>query len=461
MRRIAATLAVAAAALVASPVIVAPLMAQDQPRTVRTLDELLSRIRQGRTAENAENREREERFRREQSQRQAMLSAARNELAALEARAKELETKFNENELELARLNELKTERLGAFGEMFGVLRQVAGDMRGIVGDSIISVQYPGRAQFLGDLQTSTDLPTIKEMERLAFILLQEAVEQGKIVKFATKVLNTEGREADREVSRIGAFVAVSDGDFLSVTQSGDKYVLLKKNPPSQYVSAAGDVEDSIGSGEIVDTPIDPSRGQLLGLYVDAPSLPEYVQAGGYIGYATIALGGLGALIALERIFSLFMIGRAVRAQTRRKSASSGNPLGRVLKVYEENQAADVETLELKLDDAILKELPKLERGIGLIKLIAAVAPLLGLLGTVVGMILTFQQITLFGTGDPKIMAGGISLALVTTVIGLCVAIPMLLLHGIASARSRTVVQVLEEQAAGLVAQRAESERRR
>jgi biopolymer transport protein ExbB len=135
------------------------------------------------------------------------------------------------------------------------------------------------------------------------------------------------------------------------------------------------------------------------------------------------------------------------------------NPLGRVLRVYEENQSADVEKLGLKLDEAILKETPALERGIMLLKVLSVVAPLLGLLGTVTGMIKTFQAITLFGTGDPKLMAGGISEALVTTVLGLVTAIPLLLLHSVVSTRSKNLVQVLDEQSVGLVAERAEGHR--
>ncbi len=95
-------------------------------------------------------------------------------------------------------------------------------------------------------------------------------------------------------------------------------------------------------------------------------------------------------------------------------------------------------------------------RNITLIQVISVVAPLLGLLGTVIGMILTFQAITLFGTGDPKTMAGGISTALMTTVLGLCVAIPMVLLHSIVNARSKGVLLVLNEQSAGILAEQAE-----
>jgi len=203
---------------------------------------------------------------------------------------------------------------------------------------------------------------------------------------------------------------------------------------------------------------LDVTSGQLLALLLETPNLGERVQQGGIVGYVIISLGILGILLALERMIMLGLAGRKVKAQLKRgsESPSSDNALGRVLQIYQKNQQADTETLELKLGEAILKETPSLQRGILFIKVISVVSPLLGLLGTVTGMIQTFQAITLFGAGDPTIMAGGISQALMTTVLGLCVAIPTVLLHTIVSGRSRMIVQVLQEQSAGLVAEQSE-----
>jgi len=140
-------------------------------------------------------------------------------------------------------------------------------------------------------------------------------------------------------------------------------------------------------------------------------------------------------------------------------SPSEDNPLGRVLSVYSKDPNVDTETLELRLDEAVLREIPPLEKGLSALKILAAVGPLLGLLGTVTGMIITFQQIQLFGTGDPKLMAGGISQALTTTVQGLIMAIPMVLLHAFLSSRSKALIQVLEEESAGIIAEHAEKTR--
>ncbi|MGB5211827.1 MAG: MotA/TolQ/ExbB proton channel family protein, partial [Gammaproteobacteria bacterium] len=192
---------------------------------------------------------------------------------------------------------------------------------------------------------------------------------------------------------------------------------------------------------------------------IQAPSLPERIDQGGVVGYVIIGLGIIGLLIALWRLLLLSGISSGMRKQLKSSEASEKNPLGRILKVYDDNRMNDTETLELKLDEAILREAPALEKWQGGIKVLAAVAPLLGLLGTVTGMIATFQAITLFGTGDPKLMAGGISQALVTTVLGLCVAIPLVLLHSWVAGRSRSLIEILEEQTAGMIAQKAESDR--
>ncbi len=189
---------------------------------------------------------------------------------------------------------------------------------------------------------------------------------------------------------------------------------------------------------------------------IQTPDFGEQINQGGAVGYAIIAMGIIGLVIALARLVMLQLEGGRIARQLKEETASEDNALGRILGVYETQKTLPADTLDLKLDEAIMKEIPRLERFQGMIKVIAGVAPLLGLLGTVVGMIKTFQSITLFGTGDPKLMADGISQALVTTVAGLCVAIPMVFMHAIVSGKSRALTEVLEEQTAGLIARRAE-----
>ncbi len=230
---------------------------------------------------------------------------------------------------------------------------------------------------------------------------------------------------------------------------------MLARQPARRFSSLA-DGLFSATSG-VVPMALDPSRGNILGLLIQAPSLMERIQQGGLVGYVILLLGSLGGLVSIERLITLARASRGIQAQLGSAVPKGDNALGRILQVYESNSTVDSETLGLKLDEAILREAPILEKWQGWIKVLAAVAPLLGLLGTVVGMIRTFQAITLFGTGDPKLMAGGISQALVTTVLGLTVAIPLVLLHSLVSGRSRTLVEILEEQSAGIIARHSDS----
>ena len=201
---------------------------------------------------------------------------------------------------------------------------------------------------------------------------------------------------------------------------------------------------------------MDPTRGTLLGANVERPSLRERIDQGGTVGLVIIAMGIVAVLVALYKILTLMGVSGSVNKQANNPDNPGNNPLGRVLKVLKDNPGSDTEALELKLSEAIMRETPKLNSWLMFLKIVAVVAPLMGLLGTVTGMIQTFQSITLFGAGDPKLMAGGISQALVTTVLGLCVAIPTVLLHTAAASKAKRVQEILEEQSAGMVARQLE-----
>lgn len=421
----------------------------------QTLDELLRVIRQARTEAAAVNKRREQEFLAARDRQRQMLQQAKAALAAEEARSERLKNVFDANEQELTQLTELLRVRMGNLGELFGVVRQVAGDTKTVVDNSVVSAQVPGRGEFLSKLAQSKALPSIEELENLWFTLQEEATESGKIVKFPATVVADDGGRYQADVVRVGTFNAVVDDQFLRFLPETGVLVELTRQPQGRYRSLADDLYYA-EPGETIAMAVDPTRGVLLSLLVEAPSFVERVNQGGIVGYVTMLLGLVGLLVALERFVYLHMADKKIRGQLASSKPSPDNPLGRVLSIYSDNKADDVETLELKLDEAIMKEVPALEARLGFIKLVAAVGPLLGLLGTVTGMIATFQSITLFGTGDPKLMAGGISQALVTTVIGLCVAIPMVLLHGYLSMRSKALIQVLEEQSAGIIAAHAE-----
>jgi len=300
------------------------------------------------------------------------------------------------------------------------------------------------------------ELPSLQDLRGLQLMLLEEMAQSGQVVRFNAEITDPSGQTTGGDVLRVGAFNLVHDGRLLTLDSFTGASRTLPRQPAGRYLSMAEDLGKATSG--VVDMAVDPSRGQLLGLLIQAPGLGERIQQGGYVGYTIIGMGFIGLLIALWRLVVLQGAGRRIRLQLKTSQASEDNALGRILAVYERHQSGNLDALALKLDEAIMREAPILERYQGILKVFAAVAPLLGLLGTVVGMIITFQQLTLFGTGDPKLMAGGISQALITTVLGLIVAIPLVLLHSVVSSSSQGLVEILEEQSAGLIARRAEGE---
>jgi biopolymer transport protein ExbB len=450
-----------AVALALSLAVMTPVYGQDKKADVATADaltlqQLLDQVRAGRVSDNAEFKARETQFRNNRNQQNKLLSKTKSDIKREEARSERLEKDFSENELKLAELEGLLNERLGVFGELFGIVRQVAGETKAQIDESAISGELKGRAPRLEVLSKTKGLPEMAELEHLWFTLQQEMTAQGEVKRFPGEVINLDGTVRETEILRVGPFTTLADGQFVRYSGNG-RYADLGRQPPARFGDAADDLLDG-DAGELVAAPVDPSRGAILNLFLQMPTLMERINQGGMVGYIIIWLGFVGVGIAVERITRLTLTWRAVKDQLASGQASGDTPLGRVWAAYQSNNSADVETLELKLDDAILKEMPALEKHLSLLKLLSGVAPLMGLLGTVTGMILTFQAITLFGTGDPKLMAGGISQALITTVLGLVVAIPILLLHSVAATRSREIVQILEEQATGMIAAHAEKQ---
>ncbi|MGB1875975.1 MAG: MotA/TolQ/ExbB proton channel family protein, partial [Rhodospirillaceae bacterium] len=370
-----------------------------------SLQELLDRVRQGRATDNRANEERVREFTSAKAAQQRLLDEAKAAVVREERLSEQLEATFQENEIRLAELEAVLDERLGAFGELFGVVRQVAGDTRGQLRQSLISSQMPGRENAIDKLAQSTELPELAQLEQLWYTLLEEAAAQGQVVRFQAPVVSVDGNEANATVVRIGPFTALSDGKFVDYLSETQRLTELARQPGALFVSAGEDTYEATSG--VVAAAVDPSRGALLGLLVQTPSLQERIDQGGLVGYVIITLLILGIALALVRIVSLSLTGSKVSAQKKNSAANANNPLGRIMQTYEQNRGMDVENLQLKLDDAILKELPALERGLSTIKVLAAISPMMGLLGTVTGMIETFQAITLFGTGDPKMMAGG------------------------------------------------------
>ncbi|MCC3862280.1 MotA/TolQ/ExbB proton channel family protein [Pseudemcibacter aquimaris] len=420
------------------------------------LDELLEIVRQGKVNESAEFRQREQEFRNNQAQQQQLLADANASQRAEERRSDQLEAQFAANDDQLAALETEFTNELGALKEVLGVLTMVAGDARSQMEQSLTTTQFEGRDEFITSLiektSSGTQLPSIEEIERLWFEVQREMTEQGRVVTFDRSVKMTDGSEETLPVTRIGVFNIATAGKYLKFEQG--LVAELDRQPEARFVESTAALQGA--SSGVAPFGVDPSRGSILALLIQAPSLRERVDFGGTIGYLILGVGAIGILLWIERVIYLTAISGKVKAQIKSDVVNENNPLGRILAVHEANKGADVETLELKIDEAILKEMPPLERFLTMIKLISAIAPLMGLLGTVTGMINTFQSMTLFGTGDPKLMAGGISQALVTTVLGIVVALPTLFLHSIVNGMSQRVVHTLEEQSAGIIAVHAE-----
>jgi len=431
--------------------------AQQSEEAARSMSELLQLIEQGQARDSREARQREAAFAQNRNQQQSLLNQARAERTRQENASANLEQQFEENQQRIITARQALDERLGALKELFGVLQTVSGDTQGRFAASLTNIEFPDRAGFLVELGSkmagASSLASIEDIERLWAMLHKEVVETGKVTRFNHLVTRADGTQEEMEVVRVGAFNLASEAGYLEYNDDGTISELLRQ-PDGRYTGTTGDVMDA--SEGAVAFGLDVTRGGILGLLVESPTIKDRIEQGGIVGYCIIALGIIGLIIALLRWVALSNDSRKVSAQLKRDSASTDNPLGRVLAAYESNAGADTETMELKLSEAALKEMPGLTKGLLFIKVTSAVAPLMGLLGTVTGMIKTFQVITLYGAGDPKMMAGGISQALMTTVLGLVVAIPMVLLHTVVSGQSRKIVNILQSQSAGLVAQHSE-----
>ena len=421
----------------------------------RSLEELLRLVEAGFESEREENSQREVEFKRRRDDQERLLAEAVAKRERLEALSQQLESAYTENEVAIGARQARLGEQLGQMGELFGVVRQVANDLSGHTWESITNSQLGSRKELLDRLGRAKELPSTEDLRRLWFELQREMTEQGRVVRYRSEVLGLDGQPTERDVIRAGVFSAVAGGRYLAWESRDQQLRELSRQPPGKYLDTVAAFEATTSG--FAPLALDPSRGALLAALIETPNRVERVQQGGAVGYVIIFLGALALALGVGKWIVVSISSRRVAAQRTQATPDLGNPLGRVLSVYQQNAEVDPETLELKLDEAVLRETSKLERFIWLVKTVSVVAPLLGLLGTVTGMIQTFQAITLFGAGDPKMMAGGISEALVTTMLGLITAIPLVLLHATLANSTRRIIDILDEQSAGLIAIRSES----
>jgi biopolymer transport protein ExbB len=407
-------------------------------------------------SETADSRQREATFMGDQRKQAQLLKQAENSKAAEERRSDRLEQTIRDNDIQIAKLREQRDKRLGSLKELFGHLTGAAGDIRANLNQSIVSAQIPGRTEFLDELiakmSSDTRLPSIEDIEQLWYEQQREMVESSRIVSFNRSVLLANGEQAEMDVVRVGTYNLVANGMYLEYSPTTGLVSELARQPAGHQAGAADLQAATSGFTKMGLDPTGPLGGGLLRALINTPTLVERWHFGGIVGYVITAVFAFAIALAAWRFVVLMGMSSQVTAQLQSDTSDTNNPLGRVLQVAADNPKLDAESLELKLHEAVLKERPEIESGLNLLKVISMVAPLMGLLGTVTGMIITFQMITLFGAGDPKAMAGGISQALITTVLGLVVAIPTVLMHTLVNGKAQRILHVLEEQSAGIVA---------
>jgi len=432
-----------------------------QARAVDSLEELLEQTRSTRAAKDSQNAAREKEFLANREAQASLLAKAQRERDAAEARSKQLSASFDANEVRLAELEERMTQRVGSLGELFGVVRQVAGDGSAIMYNSLLSAQFPKREEFFASLGKAKELPSIEKLERLWFEIQREMTESGQVVRFQTKIIDADGKANDAEVVRIGSFIAMSNGRYLTYLPSVGALSVLSRQPGGDLTSFARDLQRA--QTGYVEAAVDPSRGVLLAMIVQRPDIVERIEKGEAVGYVIILVGVIGIVLAIYQAIFLARTRIAVARQLGRlDQLRNDNPLGRVLASVKADPAsieADAEVVELRISEAVLREVPSLERFQAFLRLAVAAGPLLGLVGTVIGMIITFQSITESGSSDPRLMANGIGQAMIATVLGLGIAVPLLFMNAGLASLSRGVVQILDEQSTGLLAESLERHR--
>jgi biopolymer transport protein ExbB len=444
-----------AAAVLAVLLLPAPLAA------ATSLDQLLEETRTLRAREAEVNEAREREFQADRDRQAELLASAEAKRKAADARSAELSAAFDANEVALTELETKLRDRLGVLGELFGVTRQVAGDTATALGQSMISGQFPDREAFLRKLADAKELPSVTELERLWFEMQREMTETGRVARLRTEVIDPSGTKSAAEVVRIGPFTALSEGRYLTYLPAQQALSVLPRQLGGEFAETAHALERA-ASGYVRGA-VDPSRGVLLALYTERPTVRERIEHGELVGYVILGVGFLGVAAFVYQLLFLLWTRFQVRQQLRQLDRpQASNPLGRVLLAFRGDAARieeDAEIAELRISEAVLREVPRVERFQAFLRLAVAAGPLLGLVGTVIGMIITFQSITESGSSDPKLMAQGIGQAMIATVLGLGIAIPLLFANAGLAALSRQIITLLEEQSTGLLATSLENQR--
>lgn len=404
-------------------------------------------------AQARHNIQREAEFKQTEKQLLALKSKLEVKQKTIQQKTDVLTETFSENENKLARLEEKLRLETGSLGELFGVVRQNAKELGAELHNTVNSVDRGVHTDTVDQIIDAKSLPSMEQLTGLWLSMSEQISASRELGKAQISFIDGNGNTSQVEAYRLGSIGLVTEQGYVSWNSKRNDAIAYMKQPDNGPVISS---LSSLSAGDTTNIIIDPSRGFMLEQLALTPSLQDRLQAGGVVGKVILGLLAIGLLIALFRGVSLAIARQKIRSQLKKPDQPGNNPLGRVLAVYDKEQNRSVEALELRLLEAVVDEQTHLEKGLSMLKLLAALAPMLGLLGTVTGMIETFQVITQFGNGDPKVMAGGISMALITTVLGLVAAMPLLLAHNILSTQAENIRNILEKQGIGLVAEQAE-----
>lgn len=418
-------------------------------------DNLPAKARTEQQTQHAHNVQRERDFRAQEAQlkkQQKKLIALRN---TLQQQADDLSKTFSHNEDTLTKREEKLRLATGSLGEVFGVIRQNAKEVQRDLSHSVTGADGQHHLDVVNDIVSARTLPSMAQLTGLWHAMQAQINASGQVAPVTINYVNGDGKTEPTKAIRLGALALITDQGYVNWDNAAHEASQYARQPDE------GPTLTSINAllqGKVVPMTIDPSQGTLIKQLANEPTLFDRLKAGGAVGNIIIALLVVGLGIAGYRGMRLLIARRQINHQLSHPQTLTDNPLGRVLAVYSKEKPRSVEALELRLLEAVVDEQAQLERGLSMLKLLAALAPMLGLLGTVTGMIETFQVITQFGNGDPKVMAGGISMALVTTVLGLVAAIPLLLSHNVLSSQAEIIRNILEKQGIGMVAEQAEKD---
>ena len=418
-----------------------------------TASDMVSNAKSEAKTQQQHNIQRESGFKQTEQELSALKAKLIQQRETLQTQNDKLAAQFSQNENELAQLEEKLRLETGSLGEVFGVVRQNAKELQSELHTSVTGASAQSHTQIVEDIVAATELPSMPQLTGLWKALEEQIQASGSVERSTVSFVNGEGKKQEVEALRLGSFGLIGEQGYYAwngAKQEAKAYVKQPEQGPTLNTAL------TLENGQPANLVVDPSRGIMLEQLALTPSLMDRLQAGGVVGKVILGLLAIGLIIALVRGASLFIASQKIRAQLKTPEQPTNNPLGRVLAVYDAEKKQTVEALELRLLEAVVDEQASLEKGLSMLKLLAALAPMLGLLGTVTGMIETFQVITQFGNGDPKVMAGGISMALVTTVLGLIAAMPLLLAHNILSSQAEAIRNILEKQGIALVAEQAE-----